>query len=73
MVTVAADGATLHTRAPMKLVGRMAAAHTNAMTVGGGEELGERRRGDGREAGGRTRVGGETVRRGDAGGENDGE
>lgn len=33
IVTVAADGATLHTRAPMKLVGRMAAADTNAMMM----------------------------------------
>jgi len=57
MVTVAADGATLHTRAPMKLVGRMAAAHTNAMMVVGGRNR-ENDGGGGRNGGGRAYAGG---------------
>lgn len=49
MVTVAADGATLHKRAPTKLVGRMAAADTNAMMV---DVWGKRERDNEEERGG---------------------
>lgn len=63
MVTVAAEGATLHTRAPTKLVGRMAAADTNAMMVDVGEKR-ERQRGRRREGrGGSGCVGGREARR----------